>query len=618
MTELETKIKNFADSYYQGKEEISDSEYDALIEELRKENPSSSLLPENQGIAGSDLKGVSKKYKLDITMGTLAKCNSDAQFKEWWDKHNHSDLVTELKIDGNGAFLHYENGEFKYSRSRGNGEYGEDNTEKLKAIKIPLNISDDFSGNIRGEVVMTRTTFSTYFKGQKNPRNTAAGIMGRLGITDCDKLEFIAYDVFDNNNVFDKTEMAKISFLQKNNFQVPEYKQNLTFEEIVDWKNSLDTVNSEIPIDGIVIKQNVVSKEDLMRHTPLNNVAFKPNLQMAVSTLENISWQMKGRYLSPVAIITPVELEGTTVSRASLANISIIKKLGAYVGAKVYVKKSGMIIPQIVKVDNPNPSWINSNHPTNCPACNTFLTLNESGILECSNENCSLKSSHQIKKFLKVFGIKGAGDSFIKALEDDGKDLKWLINNCYNTDEKVLNTYAGGINGEKIFKQIKSLFAREISPSEFLAIFDAKLFDKKRLDLLGDRTLDELLSLNKSQILKVKGFSEITADAYLKFISEFSSEISELRNYFKFGTKEKKEMGDKTVVFTGTCPNYKRKDLMELAEKNGFIVQDSVTTKTNLLVCADPNSGSSKLQKAKKNGTEIMSYEEFLKNLAGD
>lgn len=100
MTELEQKIQKYADDYYQGNEQISDAEYDALIDQLRKESPNSKLLPENQGIAGSDLKGVGKKYKLDITMGTLAKCNTDEQFKEWWSKHPHNDIVCETKLDG--------------------------------------------------------------------------------------------------------------------------------------------------------------------------------------------------------------------------------------------------------------------------------------------------------------------------------------------------------------------------------------------------------------------------------------------------------------------------------------------------------------------------------------
>lgn len=349
MTKLETKIKALADSYYQGNEQISDEEYDALIDQLRRESPKSKLLPENQGITGSDLKGISKKYKLDITMGTLAKCNTDEQFKEWWSKHNHNDIVCELKIDGNGQYLHYENGNFKYARSRGNGSIGEDTTSIFNKIVIPKKIKN-FTGNIRGELFLKRSVWEKYFSDTKNPRNCAAGLVQRLDSEDAKYLSFIAYDVFDDNSIVDKKESFKLTFLKDAGFEVPENKINPSFEEIKVWKDSIDTVNSEVPCDGIVIKQNNVNRDDLMRRTPKNNVAYKPNLQIAVTKVIDIEWSLSGRYLSPVAIVEPVELEGTTVQRASVSNINIMEELGIEIGSTVEIKKSGMIIPYIIKV----------------------------------------------------------------------------------------------------------------------------------------------------------------------------------------------------------------------------------------------------------------------------
>lgn len=618
MTELEEKIKSYADSYYQGKELIDDSEYDALIEQLRKEKPESELLPENQGIAGSDLKGVSKKYKLPITMGTLAKCNSDEEFKEWWEKHNHDDLVAQLKLDGNSQVLHYKNGEFKYSRSRGNGEIGEDTTFKFDAISVPKKLKVNFTGNIRGEVLLKRSVWKQYFSDTKNPRNCAAGLMGRLDNEGCDKLSFIAYDVFDDANNYDKTEITKLDFLTDNGFEVPVFQVSPTFDDIIAWKNSLDTANSEIPVDGIVIKQNKTDKEDLMRHTPLNNVALKPELQTASTTLKEIRWFESGKYLTPVAVFDPVELEGTTVTKASLANVNIMNQLGVYVGATVFVEKRGMIIPKISKVLNPKENAFTI--PTICPACGAALFVNSSGMVECPNESCLNKGNHQLKKFFKIFGIKGAGDSFVSKFAEKG-NVKTLLDYCSGGNEKILNEFAGGINGQKIFKQVKDvIFNKKITSAQFLAILDNKLFDQKRLEMLGDLTLDEMLNLSKNDLLSFKGFSDITADAYLKMIHDNEQNIKDLRNYFIFEDKkqeEKKDMDEKiTVVFTGASTNgMTRNELSAKAIEAGYEVQNSVTGKTKLLVCADPNSNSSKMQKAKKNGTEIISYDEFCKRI---
>lgn len=408
MTDLEQKIQRYADVYYQGNEQIDDAEYDALIDQLRKESPKSALLPENQGIAGSDLKGIDKKYKLDITMGTLAKCNTDEQFEEWWSKHPHDDIIVESKIDGAGCYLHYENGEFKYARSRGDSEYGTDLTDKLYEIVVKPQCQNekyhqydrnDFPTgredlkymiwnkdhtssyipvktgiiDIRGEVVMLRSTFNECFKdkGFKNPRSTVSGALGQKDLNKeiLDKCVFIAYDVFDSEGRFDRTEEEKLNFLKTNCFNIPEYKylkvisfnlekyaevakkdEEKNFKTIKDWKDSIDTNKAEIPCDGIVIKQNKVDKEDLMRHTPLNNVAYKPNLQIAITKVTDIDWTLKGRYLAPTAIVEPVELCGTTVKRASLSNINKMIESGIEIGSTVEIAKAGLIIPKILKV----------------------------------------------------------------------------------------------------------------------------------------------------------------------------------------------------------------------------------------------------------------------------
>ncbi len=614
MTELELEIKKYADAYYQGNELISDSDYDALIAKLKKEQPDSELLSK---VVGSDLKGVSSKYKLDATMGTLEKCNTDEEMAEWWAKHPHTDLIAELKIDGNGQLLTYKNGELAYVRSRGDGEYGDDTTANVKKVQgVPEKLGVAFNGSIRGEVVMYRSTFEKYFSEGKNPRNMAAGIIKRLDGSDCDKLNFIAYDLFDNDNKFDQSEDAKLKFIQENGFQIPRYEINPTLESLKVWKDSLDP-NGEIPCDGIVIKQNQVNKEDLMRHTPLNNVAYKPNCQSAVTTVKKIVWQLRGKFFGPVAEVEPVELEGTTVSRASLSNVNIMNELGVYEGAEVIMTKHGLIIPQVDKVLHPKQNAFEV--PSQCPVCGGEVVVNDSGIPVCMNPQCPKKVGHRYARFFKVFDVKGAGEAFLKNLEDISLPVEDFLAMCMGDDRTILNKYAGGVNGEKIYAQMREAIAQPITAAQFLATFDLKLFDEKKLNQLGNKSLDDILSLKYDEIVAIDGFADTTANALLDFLTSYAEEIANLRKYFIFKSAEEMaadapQEGGPSVCFTGACPGYSRSELSAMAAGK-YTVKDAVTKDLDILVCADPNSGSSKLVKAAKNGTKLMSYEEFLETL---
>lgn len=641
MTDLEQKIKEYADQYYQGNEQISDEEYDALIDELRKENPESSLLPENQGIAGNELKGISKKYKLPVTMGTLAKCNTDEQMKDWWNKHSHNDIVAETKIDGNGVLLEFEDGYLVRAYSRGNGTYGEDRTDKvfalLKKVAMPINgnVAKGFYGWVRGEIYMKRSVFEEYFKNSsyKNPRNLTAGLLGRDDTENCERLSLIAYDVFISpknkigNSMVD-TEQHKLEFLQQYGYEVPEYKINPTFDELKTWKDSIDTVNAEIPCDGIVIKQNKVNKDDLMRITPENNVAYKPNLQTAVSTIKDIKWQLQGRYLSPLAIIEPVELEGTTVVKASLANVNKMNEKGVYIGAKVMVSKHGMIIPAIDSVINPKQNAFEI--PEVCPRCGNKLVVNESGFPECILESCPAKVEHRFGRFFNILGIKAAGPTFIRkaanACRAPADDLRLICECAEENNNDIFNTWAGGINGEKILKQLRSFIwtndkkiePKTISAAQFCAMFDWPHLSTKQFEKIPDFNITKAFTgIPFEELKQINGIgSEIAKEMY-NFFAEKHDQIESLSKYFNFESKQKEEDVNNdllSICFTGACPGYTRNQLAELC-KGKYNVVDSVTKDLDILACADPNSGSSKLQKAAKNGTKIISYDELLADL---
>lgn len=616
MTDLERKVKEYADAYYRGEEIISDAEYDALVKQLRKEYPDSDFFKGE--ILGDDLKGVSKKYKLPITMNSLSKCNTEEEMVDWWNKHSHNNIVVELKIDGNSQCLCYEDGKFVRSLSRGNGVYGEDSTLNVSKVQgVPKVLPhSDFTGEIRGEVNMTRSTFDTCFKdsGRKNPRNMAAGIMGRLDGSDCDKLQFIAYDVFDSKDSVDVTEIRKLKFLEENGFTIPEFKINPSFEEILLWKNSL-TNTSEIPCDGLVIKQNVTNKTDLMRLVPQDNVAFKPNLETACTKVKEITWSMKGTRLSPVVWVEPVELEGTTVQKASVSNINKMKELGIYEGAKVILSKHGMIIPQVDLVVEPKSDAFEI--PSVCPVCGEPLTITDTGTFpECKNPNCTRKLAHKYARMFGVLEINGAGRSFIAELEEAGVGYPAFFEMLAKGPSDVLNTYAGGINGEKVFVQMNNARKKPISPAKFLALFDYDGLAEKQFQKLGSLELRDILKLSSTDLLNTKGVGSGIADSMLDFFSKNLEEILIVSKYFNIQVESVTDTDPNkpTVCFTGACPGYSRKELAELA-KVKYTVMDGVNKDLNILVCADPNSGSGKLKKAESLGVELMSYDDFLATL---
>lgn len=616
MTDLEKKIKYYADEYYKGNEIISDDQYDALLKQLRAENPDSEFLKGE--ILGDNLKGVSKKYDLPITMGSLAKCNTDEEIEKWWSTHAHDNIVAETKVDGNSQLLVYKDGKFIQSLSRGNAVQGEDTTSLLSKIPgIPKELKSKFTGVIRGEVNMLRSVFEKHFKnsGYKNPRNLAAGILGRLDHTDLDKLQFIAYDVFDSENIVDDTEVRKLNFLEKNDFLVPEFIINPTFDELLNWKNSIHNA-MEIPCDGVVVKQNIVDKEDLMRLVPKNNVAFKPNLQTAISTVTDIKWQMKGSILSPVVLIEPTELEGTTVVKASVANINKMKKLGLYIGAKVMVSKHGMIIPQIDAVVEPKENAFEI--PTTCPACGQTLVLRDTGTFpECKNPDCSRKVAHKYARLFGTLDIRGAGIAFVTALEEAGVSYKEFFKMLKDGPSDVLNEFAGGINGEKVFIQLNSKLKDPITPAKFLSLFDYQGLSEGQFNKLGsDKTLKELLKMKEADLASIKGVGPETASKFFDFFNKNMEEILSISRYFniQLAAPEATSSDKPTVCFTGACPGYTRSQLSDIA-KAKYTVVGAVTKDLQILVCADPNSGSGKLKAAAKNGTKVISYDEFLATL---
>ena len=258
----------------------------------------------------------------------------------------------------------------------------------------------------------------------------------------------------------------------------------------------------------------------------------------------------------------------------------------------------------------------NWNIPEVCPVCGSEIVIDKSGFPYCPNELCPRKTAHRFKKMFDIFGIKGTGSAFIVKLEEENISIIDFLNIIKSENTKALNDFAGGINGEKIFIQMKEALSKPISAAEFLATFDVKNFDVKKLKLLGNLTLDEIMSLSFEDIIKFEGFAETTASLLIEFLTKYKSEIDELKNYFTFLEKrdiikESGKLENISFCFTGKAVK-PRNELQGLVEQNGGINKSSVTKGLNYLVTDDTDSSSSKMKKAKELGIKIISSTDFL------
>ena len=354
------QVKIWADAYYNGTPMVDDATYDAFCKANNLE----------AGLQGDELKSSRElKYKHDLTTGTLAKAEDleDERFDHWQNRIKGEAVNLELKVDGSGLELVFEDGHLKQAITRGNGFEGLDRTATVKEIlkadrtngcsKWPLERNGkQFTGSVRGEMVMYKEDFEQNFADQyANGRNLVAGMMNRKfsDMTAGDKaslqyIHFIAYDALDKDTDF-ITQTQLMNWLEQY-FEVPNWKTIKTVDKAVisEWRDNVR--NMAYDCDGIVIKADIIDRADRQERTPSRDIAVKPANFMAVSVVRDIVWEQSGSYLSPVAVIDPTKILGVTVTRVSLANINVMKNLGVEIGKTVSVTRRGDVIPHIMAV----------------------------------------------------------------------------------------------------------------------------------------------------------------------------------------------------------------------------------------------------------------------------
>ena len=357
--ELENKLKLAQDAYYNGPEPImSDLEYDELWDELQAEFPTSELL---RGVGEDNTDGFAK-IRHSIIMGSQNKANTAEDMNSFFSRNGKGKYLAQYKLDGASVSLTYENGEFVTGASRGDGIEGDDITSNVLRMKgLVKRLKDGFTGTVRGEVLLDRSVKEKYFPDMKNCRNAAAGIMKHLDGSDCDKLTIRVYDAqyLDKARSFGTQESLQ-AWLKDNGFIVADYVMFDTDGMKNPGESAIDLIRKEFSeelaskrefdIDGIVFKKNEIDLHDIQtEYRPKTMIALKNKYTLAETTIEGIEWCVKNGTVTPVALVSPCEIDGTIVKRASLANISCMEELGIEIGHKVIITKAGMIIPKILK-----------------------------------------------------------------------------------------------------------------------------------------------------------------------------------------------------------------------------------------------------------------------------
>lgn len=627
INELASLIKRYQKSYYNGEGEIEDSQFDLLWDELKKLAPDHEVLRK----VGADSGNFAKVTHV-MPMGSQEKAANPQQFLEWAAKHVYSEYLVEYKLDGASLELQYENGFLKCAVTRGDGSVGDDisdNAKKMNGVISTLNINGNvvsFTGGIRGEVIMTHEVHDKLYSDKANCRNAANGLMKRKDGEGSENLCLIVYDAFSTTGKQPfLDEQQKIKWLSSLGFNtVPLYIADSP-QQVIEYRSHVMDVRKSLDydIDGLVIKERRIDFDDASRTRPDRQIAFKFSLEEAVSVLRKVEWSISGSTYTPVAIFDEVELNGTRVQRASLANPATMRSLGVKIGCKVVVVKRGEIIPKIESVvHEENAIVYDVDVPCTCEVCGTKL-VDEDSRLFCPNKMCEKRVLHQLLKWVSVVDIRDLGETLVVSLFKSG--IVRSISDFYRLKEKDLVPFflneqsiameKESLGAKKVLKSINE--SKNVSLQAFIAGFDIEGIGETTVEKLmaaGYNSLEKLLSLSQQQIEAVYGFAQVMAKTAVEGFAENKDEMLFLAsNFVSIKNAAGGIFEGKSFCFTGELKSMKRSDAENIVKELGGSCKSSVTKDLSYLVTNDVSSGSSKNLKAAKLGIPVIDEMEFLK-----
>ncbi len=633
MEELVEKLNEYSYQYYTlDNPTIADVEYDRLYDELSELEKKSGIILENsptKRVGDVVLKGF-KSVKHLGRLYSLDKCQTKEALSQWLDKlikfcGSMPKCSLEYKFDGLTINMLYENGLLVRAATRGNGIEGEDVTEQVKTIKcVPLSIEYKGTLEVQGEGIMRLSALAEYNSKQgvtplKNARNAVAGAIRNLDpkVTASRRLEVICYNVNYIDKVF-ATGSEMIDFLKQNKFKVSE--QYVLYDDKQKLIDALDGIQNErdsldFLIDGAVIKVDDTSIRERMGYTekfPKWAVAFKFPAQETTTLLKDVVWQVsRTGKLNPLAILEPVDLAGVTVQRATLSNISEIRRKDIKIGSRVFIRRSNDVIPEITGIAEHTPQSVDVKKPEVCPACGAPV-IEDGVFLKCSNvKNCAPAIISMMSHFASrdAMDIEGLSDKTLEMLYNEGKlhhfvDIYKLKAEDFVDVEGFAEKKAGNI-----LNAIEK--SKDTTLDRFIYALGIPNIGKKASKQLADefKTIENVMKATYMELVCLEDFGEIMANGVVDYWQD-EKHIEDVEELLRCGIKIAQKqviegaLTGKKVVLTGSLPTLKRSQAKALIEENGGEVSESVSKTVNLIVAGE--DAGSKLEKAKKLGIEII------------
>lgn len=645
MQELVTLLNRAAKAYYQDAQEImSNLEYDRLYDELTK-------LEAELGITLSDSPTVNVGYEVlselpkerhESPMLSLDKTKEVEDLKRFVGDQK---AMMSWKMDGLTIVLTYRDGTLFKAVTRGNGEVGEVITNNARVFKnIPLKISYQGELILRGEAIIGYKDFEKINEEiadidarYKNPRNLCSGSVRQLNneITAKRNVRFYAFTLVQADGVdFHNSREKQMDWLREQGFEVVEHVM-VTREQVEDAvaEFSRKIVDNDFPSDGLVLVYDDIAYGRSLGRTakfPRDSYAFKWADEQVRTKLLEIEWSpSRTGLINPVAIFEPVELEGTTVSRASVHNISIMEELELGIGDEIEVYKANMIIPQIA--ENLTRSGVRD-IPEVCPVCGgktEIRQVSNAKALYCTNPECQAKHIKSFSLFVSrdALNIEGLSESTLEKFIDRGyvKEFADLFHlDRYEEEIKEMEGF-----GEKSFNNLKASVekARETTLPQVLyglGIANVGLSNAKVICKEFKNDLDAMLHADAEQLSEISGIGAVIAGTFTAYfqnpahVGQLKNLLGELKIHAEEGEAKEQIFGGVNFVITGSVTHFaNRKEVKELIESLGGKVTGSVTSKTNYLINNDITSTSSKNKKANELGIPIISEEVFLEMLDG-
>lgn len=637
---LTKELLRHAKLYYTNDEpEISDFEYDMLMVELRNleaEYPQFALADSpTKRVGGAILEGfeeVTHSYPMQSLQDVFSYDEIREFDKRVKERFPDAEYTVELKIDGLSVCLEYKNGSFVRGATRGDGNVGEDVTENLKTIfDIPMQVDTEYSELIvRGEVYMPQSVFNRINAKREaqgvqllaNTRNAAAGSLRQLDSRICAErgLSIFCFNLQNGEALDFKTHKDTLEYLKRIGCKVVEpYKLTDNADEIISFIEYIGEHrdNLDFAIDGIVIKVNDISQRAVLGSTvkcPKWAVAYKyPPEEKPTKLLDIVIQVGRTGVLTPNAILEPVRLAGTTVSKATLHNKEMISQKDIRIGDTVIVRKAGEIIPEVLGVvaDKRPEDSVPYTMPHTCPVCGA-PTVQEDTFVRCGGDSCPAQISRRLEHFASrdAMDIDGLGPAIVESLLE--ADLIKTSADLYKLIPSDVAALEG--MGEKSgLKLVEAIEKSKTQPlSRLIFAFGINQVGQKAAKILAEKygDIDALIAATSEELQDIRDIGKITAENIVKWFENEQSKklIDELKSLGVNMTEPKVERGTslegKTFVITGTLPTYSRKDAQYLIEKNGGKVSGSVSKKTDYVVAGE--EAGSKLIKAQELGVAIL------------